>query len=203
MFPIAVNLIVAISSKWIYTLMVYPFVMVMVLPITIWETWKTANNSKIRSIDLLVKLITVIFLVTIVCNVYYADFNYTALYYANRQTENYVSSLVVQVRMTEGFDAEKKWALIGTIEDPLLDNAWQISKPYVKFGGNSDSKQLLSVYSMEKWIKAYVGYNIPKASNSEIEVLKETNEFQMMPCWPTEGSIRVIGDLVVVKLQES
>lgn len=116
--------------------------------------------------------------------------NYTALYYANRQTENYLNAMVVQVRMTEGFNTEKDWAFIGSIDDPLMYNSWQEEDVY---GGNNAAVDLINKYSRNWWIRYSFGYSIPQASEEKTQQLAQMQEVKAMPCWPDEGSIKVIG----------
>ena len=129
-----------------------------------------------------------------------ANVNYTALYYANRQTENYLNAMVVQVRMTEGFDTEKEWAFIGSIDDPLMYNSWQEEDVY---GGNNAAVDLINKYSRNWWIRYSFGYSIPQASEEKTQQLAQMQEVKAMPCWPDEGSIKVIGDTVVIKFQNT
>lgn len=125
--------------------------------------------------------------------------NYSSLYYANRQVENYVNSITVQVRMTEGFTPDKQWALLGEIEDPLLKSHWDEESSY---GGNSFAHHLLINYSRNEWFENYVGYEIPQASPEAVETLAQSEEVKSMPCWPSQGSIKVVDDMVVIKFQE-
>lgn len=130
---------------------------------------------------------------------YGTNVNYTAMYYINRQMESYVNSIVVQVRMTEGFDADKQWALIGTLEDPLLESPWQYETNY---GGTFSLKRMLNEKSRYYWFWNYVGYRMPEAGEETVRQLQAADEVKSMPCWPTQGSIKVIGDTVVIKFQE-
>ena len=134
------------------------------------------------------------------CNIYMANVNYSAQYYINRQVENYVAGIVTQVRMTEGFTPEMKWVIVGNIEDPLLKNGWANS---TRYGGNTATLTLLNSYSRNAWITNYIGYTVPSASEEQIAAIKASTEFAQMPCWPAEGSIRIIEDAVVIKFQDA
>lgn len=101
--------------------------------------------------------------------------------------------------MTEGFDSEKEWAFLGEITDPLLNPAWDYELSY---GGNYTVDGTLEAYSRGHWIWQYNGYRPPMASEEKVLALWETEEVRQMPCWPDQGSIRVIGDTVVIKCQE-
>ena len=49
----------------------------------------------------------------------------------------------------------------------------------------------------------YVGYELPMADQQTLEALAATEEVQAMPCYPNAGSIRILGDILVVKFQNT
>lgn len=52
------------------------------------------------------------------------------------------------------------------------------------------------------WVWHYYGYLIPFVSDEKAEQLWHSEEVHQMPCWPAAGSIKNIGDTMVVKFQE-
>lgn len=197
---VAVNFIVIMCPDgWIYTIMVYPFVLLGCVPLVFWEC--VGEEDPVRNLagGAAGKIIAVLLGVLIFCYGYDTNVNYTASYYANRQTENYMNSLVVQVRMTEGFDTEKEWAFLGQIQDPLLHTPWQYE---VYFGGNEPSYMLINRESRGNWIWNYFGYSIPYASEEKVQQLWSSEEVAQMPCWPDAGSIKAVDDAMVIKFQE-
>lgn len=197
---VAVNFIVIMCPDgWIYTIMVYPFVLLGCIPLVLWECVEQQDPIRTLAGGAVGKLIAVLLGILIFCYGYDTNVNYTASYYANRQTENYMNSLVIQVRMTEGFDSEKEWAFLGQIQDPLLRTPWQYE---VYFGGNEPSYMLINRESRSYWIWHYLGYSIPFASEEKTQQLWAGEEVAQMPCWPDAGSIKAIGDTMVVKFQE-
>lgn len=197
LFPLAVNFVMIMCpDAWIYTMMVYSFVLVACMPLVLMECLPETEHLRRR---VMVRMVAGVILV-IVCSYTYLDnVNYTAMYYVDRQVENYISSIVTQIRMTKGFDANKKWALLGQIEDPLIGSPWEYELSY---GGAFATERTLNDISQYSWFWNYVGYRYPQASESEIEMLWGSEEVKEMPCWPSEGSIKVIEDTVVVKFQE-
>lgn len=200
LFPIAVNFIVIMCPDgWIYTLMVYSFVLVPCFPLVLAECLPAGEGNQERIKGILIKIVGLVVAFLVFCYGYYDNVNYSALYFANRQVENYVSSIVTQVRMTEGFTPEKEWALIGQISDPLLKSDWDEEAYY---GGNSFAQHLLINYSRNDWFENYVGYSLPLAEAQAVEILAQMEEVKAMPCWPSQGSVQVIGETVVIKFQE-
>ena len=121
------------------------------------------------------------------------------MYYVNRQVENYLSSMVAQIRMTEGFSVDKKWALLGEVHDPLLHNSWQTG-PFYDGGGTTEA--LLNSYSQAQWFSNYVGYDVPYVDAKTEKALYANDVVKKMPCWPNYGSIQAVDDIVVIKLSD-
>ena len=193
-FPVAVNFVVVMCPEsWIYTLMVYAFALAGYVPIVLF-TCMTDCGGKYRKH--LVNAIILGLAVLVGGYSYKTNVNYSALYFSNRQVENYLNSMIVQIRMEEGFDTEKQWAFIGEIEDPLLNCYWQYE---MDFGGIEQTQWMLQRYSWPEWIRNYYGYTFPTASNEDVLRLYETEQVQNMPYWPNEGSIQVIDNFVVIK----
>lgn len=199
-FPIAVCLIeIMCPNSWIYTLMVYSFVLVLLAPMVVYEALPDAEEKWLQAKRLCKKIIIVVLAVVIYCYSYFANVNYLSMYYMNRQTENYFTSMVAQIRMTEGFTADKKWAFIGNIQDPLIQNRWQTGPFY---GGHADTMRLLNSYSRSTWLQDYIGYAYQFVDSSTQSALAETDTVKEMPCWPDYGSIQVVDDVVVIKFSE-
>ncbi len=193
-FPVAVNFVVIMCPEsWIYTLMVYAFVLAGFVPIVLLDCLQEWNGKQVSYIG---KTIVLCLAVLIGGYAYKTNVNYTALYFSNRQIENCLNSMIVQIRMTEGFDTEKQWAFVGEMEDPLLNCYWQYE---MEFGGIEPTQEMLQRYSWNEWVRNYCGYSFPAASDEQILQLYETEQVQNMPCWPNEGSIQVIDDFVVIK----
>jgi len=200
-FPIAVNFIaVMCPNSWVYTLMVYSFALVPCVPLVLIEILPKTEGLLKKLQRTLAGVAVCFVLILVTCNAYMANVNYTSLYYANRQTENYLNSMVTQVRLTEGFTPDKKWAPLGSINDPLLQGTWNNTELY---GGNRHSNDLLTAYSWRSWINLYHGYALPWANHEETMALADNETVKDMPTWPSEGSIQVIGEYVVIKFEET
>lgn len=199
LIPISINFIVIMCpNSTIYTLMVYPFTLVLCTPMIIFESLPIFNKNSKNIKTILSKASTLVVLLISVNYAYFANVNYTSLYYVNRQTENYLQSIIAQVRMTEGFTTNRQWALIGKINDPLFTGGWSKLNLY---GGNSN--KLINSYSRNAWFNQYCGYSIPFADKETINDIKQHNEFIEMPCWPNDGSIKVINNIIVIKFEDS
>lgn len=197
-FPAAVNFITFMCPEGqIHTLMVYAFAFAPAVPLILSEDFQKAISLK-RS-RIWTQTARVLIGVLIFCYAYGANVHYSAMYYGNRQVENFCSGLVTQVRMTEGFNTEKKWAFLGDVSDPLLKSEWREALVY---GGNCFTTDLLNQYSRMAWFENYIGYEIPLADSQTREALAQLEDVKQMPCWPDQGSVRVVGEYVVIKFSD-
>lgn len=199
-FPLAVNFVVVMAPEGIiYTIMVYGFVLMGCLPLMLAEYLPQSAKQ-----DLLTRGAAILAAVVIFYNGYHANMNYTRLYYANEQVKNYFTGMTAQIRMTEGYTPDKAWAVVGDrIEDPNMWNIWNAGPVYGGFVGNN-AKELMNVsYSVRMWFDLYLGYGVNTASPEEVDTLKDDPQVQQMPCWPSQGSIIIVDDYVVIKLQDT
>ncbi|MDO5400136.1 MAG: glucosyltransferase domain-containing protein [Eubacteriales bacterium] len=194
LFLIAVNFIyIQCPASKIYTLMAYSFALLACAPIVVYECLPEAGKGKRQ---LLSRGIGLALSVMIFSYAYLANTNYTAIYYADRQVENYLNAMIAQVRMTEGFDTEKQWAFIGPISDPLMKFSWENEMTYGGFTGPED---MLNCHSTFSWMNHYMGYYPPLADEAKLAELAALEEVRAMPTWPNAGSIKAIGDTMVIK----
>lgn len=196
-FPIAANFIVIMCpDAYIYTLMVYGLAMIECVPAVLLEHLEEVKEPVRRISE---KVVYSVMAILVVCYIYQTHINYTAVFFANHQVENYVTSMVTQVRMTEDFDTDTEWAVLGEIDDPLLKCNWE---KHVSIGGSAYTRTMLSSYTLTSWIRNYYGYSVPLADSDRVTELSRMEEVKAMPCWPNEGSIRIIDDTVVIKCQD-
>lgn len=126
--------------------------------------------------------------------------NYTAMYYMNRQTENYLTTVITRVQETDHFNESYKWILIGkNISDPNFKYSWSAYTPYL-YGGNPTS--LINAYSRNTFIRNFQGYFIPLADAETAERIQKMDFIKAMPCYPSDGSIQVYEDLIIIKMEE-
>ena len=61
--------------------------------------------------------------------------------------------------------------------------------------------EMLREYSWQNWISMYYGYALPWAEDSEVALLNNNEAVRDMPVWPSEGSIKVVDDYVIIKFE--
>lgn len=197
LFPLGVNFIMVMCpDALIYAIMVYAFVLVAVAPLMLLEY--LPRGGRVR----LARIIGILAACIVFYNSYYGNLNDTELYYADRQVENYFSGMFAQIRMTEGYTPDKRFVFLGEeIHDPRMWNIWNAEPSY---GGFAAAEGMLNAnYSVDFWIINYLGYATDDASDEEKNTLWQDPRVKDMPCWPSEGSIGVVDDYLVVKYQEA
>ena len=145
------------------------------------------------------KVICLLAVVLVLFYGYYANVNYTAVYFVGEQIDNYLSGVVVKATMTEGYTTDKQWAILGDAQDPLFGCPWEDEITYTGLGF---TQYILNQYSQGDWIENYIGYDLPMVSEEAKLELAAMDEVKSMPCYPNAGSIRIVEDTVVVKFQD-
>lgn len=200
LLPVGINSVALMGSEVIYTLMVLAFFLWMCLPLVLWDMAGSDNGYSKRE-KVFGKLIASVVVVMIFLNSYFANVNHTALYYANCRVKSAVESIVVQAYQQEGYNTGKKWAFIGNASDKAfypLD--WGTGYLY---DGNPKPSTLMNAYSRGKWFQIYLSRPITQQANaSEQKKLMELPEVVAMPTWPDDGSVKVVGDYIVVKFSK-
>lgn len=200
LFPFAANIVVVMCpDSYVYTIMVYGFVLLLMVPPVLLECMPSKDRQPIIIKKMVTKTISILLSIILFSYTYLNNVNYSIMFYNNRQVENYLNSMITQIRMTEGFSTDKKWAFIGNITDPLLREVWDKAPMY---GGNAKRNDLLNSYSRKDWIKVYMGYKPKFANDEEIIEITEMKDYESMPYWPNEGSIKTINEFIVVKLSD-
>ena len=198
LFPLAVNFIVIMAPQGIiYTIMVYSFVLIGCVPLMLLECMPNMGRKK----KLLSWFTGCLVAGIVLYNGYYANVNYTSLYYANRQVENFVSSLMVQAGMTEGYTPEKEWVIVGELDKFTLYDMWYETPYYGGIVGSTAQGLFNSTYSRDFWFASYLGRSPLYASQEDQLIMQQDPRVQQMPCWPAQGSIQVIDNYLIVKLQ--
>lgn len=126
------------------------------------------------------------------------NINHMTMYYADQQTVNYFSSMLTAVRSAEGYSQDKRLAILGeAVYDPTFYNFIYESSG-AQYRGNY--RTYIDTYSWRSWLKNYFAFDQPMASQEETEELRLLPEVQAMPLYPDQGSVRVFGDVIVLKL---
>ena len=193
--PIALNFIVIMTKNVrVYTLTVYSIVFLFMLPILFIDNMNIHSNIK--------KTICSLLLVIILGYSYFSNVNYVAMYHTTMQTQNYLNQVVVQAKAQRGFNEDLRWIFVGNINDKLINNPWSDACSY---GGNKEN--YLNDYSRNRWIRHYLGYQIPEVKYEDYirsvgDNAKILKTIKNMPNYPNDGSIIIHDDYVIIKFSD-
>lgn len=175
------------SPESIHTLVVYSFVCVYFLGALVIDRLDGLRPGR----DILALLLAVFTL----SNVYFANMCYLKLELQYESARSFYTALLAQVRSTEGFDENSRLAVIGRQENglyiaPELDTELLLGPAH----------DLVNIYSRENFLRLYLGADLPFASDEELAEIERDPAFAEMSEYPYYGSIKKIGDCIVVKL---
>ena len=202
LFPVAVNLIeIMCPEGGIYELTIYATVFVFLLPIVLWKNIDVENGVR-QVLHRALGLIIVLDLALMTVGYgWHANLNYVALDYMNRETESYFTTLVTRIKSAEGYHDEYQVLFAG---DGLISDA-HFQNPYSDYAGylfECNPLSLVSGYAWRKALTAYTGFFYAAPSQDEMEIIYGTEEFRGMSVYPDDGSIRVIDEVIVIKISE-
>lgn len=201
LFPIGVNFIeIMCPDSIVYTLMVYALVLFACVPLLLLEYIPKERSVGKRRFS---SALGILLAIVIFYNGYYSNVNYSALYFSNRQVENFVAGLVNRMQGAEDYTPDKKWVFSGKVHDSRFYDIWHEVPFYGGIVGCSANGLLGAVYSRTVWFQAYLGVETPYATEQEKAMVEADPRFQKMPVWPSEGSVQVIDDYIVVKFPET
>lgn len=133
----------------------------------------------------------------IINNVCIANKTALRMHLAYENAHSFFTTVLADIKMTPGFDENCKIALIGYTDVHVY--------PIKELGNdnvNGALKDLINEYSREAFIAYFCGFDAEYANDQEEAEIMETEEFKSMPRYPYYGSIKRIGDYLVVKLDE-
>ena len=190
LLPLSIDCIYLIAEvEVIYSPVLFGFVSVYLLAAAVAESDREATARVLRSLLALVLALITLF------NVYFANKAYLKMYLDYENAYAFYTGIAAQIRMTEGYDADSKIAILGEASAglshlPELDLGELV-------GPNRD---LVNVYTRESFLRRYVGFEARFADAEEKRLLQESDEVKAMPAYPNYGFIRKIGEYIVVKL---
>lgn len=193
LLPVAVGgiYIMTQTEKAICTMTVFATVFVFIVPICIADRLLrdlTVNGAFVVEMCLCAALALV--------PVYYASLaneTYLSLEYSNQNVNAYFTELVTQIKSLEGFTPDRKVALIGENRDESIP---RFEFDYI-IRGTFTPGELVNVYSREWFFKMHCGYDCTFVKDTEY--LEQDDRVKAMPAYPSDGSICIIDDVIVVK----
>ena len=195
LYPFSVNCLVLITgSGTVHTLTMYSFTTLYVLVIALIE--KIIKDKNVKFSHNLGSIVSLLLVGIVVSNVYIANETYLDYKLRYENLYSYFTQVVTQIKMQPEFKKDTKVAIIGNGQD--------IPEFYRKFDSinviSGVSELTPNMYTRNKFLEYYIGFNGNYATDIETEKISKTDEFKQMPIYPDSGSIKCIDNCVVVKL---
>lgn len=164
----------------------------------------------INTISKIFKNIVIFCSVIIIWNYIWQDnASYIAINTMQKQTESLALRLVSQIEQLDGYNQDMPVLILGDLKrNSYLDRnntSIEAKKIFNRTWGFISDYSTIWSENLDSWRKIfyeYVGVNINLISiNDNIEILEE-EEFKSMNYYPQNGSIKIINNIVVIKLNK-
>ena len=191
LFYLAVNSIYIMSPEEdaVYSIMTYSYVFILILPLCLLDM---IMADKYVIIEYICKISGIVMVLTY-CR--FANAQYLSMDLSLRQAVSYFTTMITQIKSTDGYSDELPVAFAGdNVEDRMLYE--NDIMDVFDMSGRDDV--LAYVYSRENMLAYYCGFAPDYVTVDEIN----RNETDKMPCYPLEGSIKVVDGVIVIKLSE-
>lgn len=132
------------------------------------------------------------------------------LYYTDdvryNEDVNTIQQILNDVNDIKGIDA-KPLVFIGTKDSKLNASCYQAGSQGIEYFGESCTKLFYDVepYYFNSTYSILDLCNVigmPYPMPSETQVIKARKDAELMPCWPSEGSVKDSGETIIIKLSD-
>ena len=212
--PLAAAFVYFMAPEVDYSmLMLYAYVLIDVLVLALLEyclkEWGSALRvEKIKKYMCYLLAAATVAAVALSC---YTDYLLTNKAYlrtdlASQRVASYFNRVIAFAETTEGFEAGDALTILGefyykdnpcSVEIDVLD-----SEDLRSLDGVALENGLITSGVRDNFIKIFVGYETALLSDGEKKAIMETRDYQEMSVYPSEGSVKKINGVWVVKLCE-
>lgn len=202
LLPLAVDSVyILCATSWVEAMLCYGTVTVFFFPMVTLQSWEE-TGALLPGRRLLPGVLSAAVLLAAVNYGWQANGVYVTQELTNWQTKMYFETALTRLKSAEGYRPELKLAVIGeNIWDGAYWNfAYEQGTPF-RFRGMHENE--LNEYSRDRWLQYYFGFGQPQATEEETAALAVQEEVQAMPCYPADGSIRVLDGYLVLKLEDT
>lgn len=205
--PLSIGVIFVMAASPdtnIHTLMVYNFVVMPIYPLALLQNLETEAFGNVGK-KVLRQLANIAVIMISIMIVFYFKLDNTAYLKANYQQENaiaYYTILVGQIKSADYYSDKLPVLFLGNVDG----QDWSIKSPKafdeIKIQGyHTNMNDFIAYFVNSEFLEIHCGYRFEEPANPE--KIYESEYVKMMPCYPEDGSIQVVDDVVVVKLSDN
>ena len=194
LFPLSCYCVYLLSDNgYIHSLALYPFCSVYLLMAVIFEKFLASDKRRVRL------LVGGLMGIIIFCNILFANKLYFQTWIEFESKRDFYSSLMAVVTLTEGFEEGVELAVIG--DAPTMERDFE--QFFDLSGFQHPSNSITHVEHVEGFVNNCLGYELPFADGEECAALAENEEVLAMPVYPYHGSVKRVGDYMVLRLADN
>lgn len=213
-FPLAVNLtqVMAVNAVNRYSMMMFSNVFIYIVPLAIIEylseklfAESANNNTKVQRVNFntsnIISWASIVFTALSICIfIWFDNGNYQALQYTNEHDLAYYQTLMTQIKSLDGYNDDLPYIVLGQFEDKT-NTAGGLIDSYFNMDGKTKSNT--DQYSSWNILINRLGFRAEKLFDDDSEAyFSSLDEVKEMPCYPDDGAIKIIDDVIVIKLSE-
>ena len=197
LFPLACDLICIMSGSFsVHLVMVFPKVLPLMLPAVLASNidFPAAGAKGVGTVALTCALLLSQFACAyeflLIDNRAYFDMDLTY-----ESTYAFMTKLTAKIELQEGFTPNSPVALIGTADmGSIIPNS--------SITGVDAGNMAANIYSRRAFLSYFISSNYNYADRDTWYPIYLSDEFADMPCYPSEGSIKEIDGVIVVKFSD-
>ncbi|MCL2807148.1 MAG: glucosyltransferase domain-containing protein [Coriobacteriia bacterium] len=220
LFPLGCNIIYVLSPDYVHTLMVYPTVLVLMLPLVLVShkqslaqqpkdegsliTHGNTALARLPALEILASWFIVGIVVVTVFNYgIVANKSYFKLNIGYEQAYAQSIGLTTQIKSLEGYTRDTHVVLVGRYNHGIAN--YQPSLPEIEsFGptGTLSGDNLIADFSFHSFLTKYLGFPNPITYHFDAVVSSKDIAAQLkeLPLYPSQGSVLFINDVIYVNL---
>lgn len=192
-FPLAVNIVYIMGAAYMYQLMLHVKVMVFVLLLVLIDrvTIQANRNAVFR-----LACVAGIFYLCLYYSIY-ANRCYQQAQVAQSRTIAWMTTLETQIKEQDGFRDSMKIAYINNPCDG--DLTFVVDSEFSNVELMGFTLDLRFYNSWRDFMQFWTGFHMDEVDEAKYEELKRSDMIIEMPSYPSDGSIEIVDDVVIVK----
>lgn len=195
-YIIAINLIYLMCEDGIYSLMYFSYVFLILFSLALMDRILKQKEEK----KLIIAEYIMVFMIAsgILSYCHFANGQYISMQLSFEQASSYYTTMIAQIKSVEGYREDMKVVFSG---ENIVDKTLYHNEIMSTFSMSGRDDALADAYSKQNFILYYCGFDAETAS-VDILTAQSKTVLEGMPTYPNEGSVRVLDNMVVVKLSE-
>lgn len=200
LFPLGIHSIyIMVDEQYLYTLMVYADVLLFIFPLVLCEeciSLEKKSRKVWRMTGIMNWVITLSMVFSGIFYVYQDNAAYLEAELSLSAAKSYYTTLITQIKSLEGYQEEMEVVLVGENQDSTI---YEIQREFfqdIEIGGIYETDRVVRGIDKGRFMKYYCGYD--QDVTEDISSVRE-EDWQSMPDYPEDGSIKIAGDKIIVK----